>query len=57
MPTGFPSRKGTITESGTHHQLLEMKGLYYAMWRQQIGERKRIASNGSGKMLEATGNQ
>ncbi|RYG43343.1 MAG: ATP-binding cassette domain-containing protein, partial [Chitinophagaceae bacterium] len=32
--------KGKITESGTHAELLEQKGLYYAMWRQQIGERK-----------------
>jgi ATP-binding cassette subfamily B protein len=31
--------KGRITESGTHDSLLEKKGLYYAMWRQQIGER------------------
>jgi len=31
--------KGRITESGTHDSLLERKGLYYAMWRQQIGER------------------
>jgi len=23
---------------------LEQKGLYYAMWRQQIGERKKIAA-------------
>lgn len=32
--------KGEIVETGTHHELLEEKGLYYAMWRQQIGERK-----------------
>jgi ATP-binding cassette subfamily B protein len=32
--------KGLIIETGTHHALLEEKGLYYAMWRQQIGERK-----------------
>jgi ATP-binding cassette subfamily B protein len=32
--------KGNIAEMGTHSQLLEEKGLYYAMWRQQIGERK-----------------
>jgi len=32
--------KGHITESGRHEELLEQKGLYYAMWRQQIGERK-----------------
>lgn len=32
--------KGRIIETGTHAALLEEKGLYYAMWRQQIGERK-----------------
>ncbi|WP_353719700.1 ABC transporter ATP-binding protein [Dyadobacter sp. 676] len=32
--------KGQIVETGSHHALLEEKGLYYAMWRQQIGERK-----------------
>ena len=31
--------KGTIVEQGTHIDLIEKKGLYYAMWRQQIGER------------------
>ena len=32
--------KGKIIEEGTHAELVEGKGLYYAMWRQQIGERK-----------------
>lgn len=32
--------KGQIKEMGTHQSLLEEKELYYAMWRQQIGERK-----------------
>lgn len=32
--------KGHIIETGNHYSLLEEKGLYYAMWRQQIGERK-----------------
>lgn len=32
--------KGNVAEMGTHEELLEEKGLYYAMWRQQIGERK-----------------
>ncbi|HUR10591.1 MAG TPA: ABC transporter ATP-binding protein [Flavitalea sp.] len=32
--------RGDVVETGTHHSLLEEKGLYYAMWRQQIGERK-----------------
>jgi ATP-binding cassette subfamily B protein len=32
--------KGDVVETGNHERLLEEKGLYYAMWRQQIGERK-----------------
>jgi ATP-binding cassette subfamily B protein len=32
--------RGSIIESGTHAQLLDEKGLYYAMWRQQIGEKR-----------------
>lgn len=32
--------KGLVAETGTHEALLAEKGLYYAMWRQQIGERK-----------------
>lgn len=32
--------RGVVIETGTHEGLLEEKGLYYAMWRQQIGERK-----------------
>ncbi len=31
--------KGCIIESGKHLDLIEERGLYYAMWRQQIGER------------------
>jgi len=36
----FVLEKGKIVEDGNHTELLEEKGLYYAMWRQQIGERK-----------------
>jgi ATP-binding cassette subfamily B protein len=32
--------KGKIVEDGTHDSLVKKKGLYYAMWRQQIGERE-----------------
>jgi ATP-binding cassette subfamily B protein len=32
--------KGKVVETGSHQELLTEKGLYYAMWRQQIGERK-----------------
>jgi len=34
--------KGKIIEEGKHEDLLSDKGLYYAMWRQQIGERKKL---------------
>lgn len=32
--------RGSIVESGKHDELVEQKGLYYAMWRQQIGEQR-----------------
>lgn len=32
--------KGKISEVGNHNELLEKKGLYYSMWRQQVGERR-----------------
>ncbi|GAB3696672.1 ABC transporter ATP-binding protein [Spirosoma flavus] len=38
--TIFVLEKGKIVETGAHDALLAQKGLYYAMWRQQIGERK-----------------
>ncbi len=35
--------KGEVVETGTHEKLIEEKGLYFAMWRQQIGERKKVS--------------
>lgn len=36
----FVLEQGSIIEQGSHENLVAEKGLYYAMWRQQIGERK-----------------
>ncbi len=36
--------RGGIVEHGTHTELLETKGLYYAMWRQQVGEGVDLAA-------------
>jgi ATP-binding cassette subfamily B protein len=41
--------KGDVVETGTHENLLAEKGLYYAMWRQQIGERKKAEVMLNGK--------
>ena len=38
--------RGDIVETGSHEELLEEKGLYFAMWRQQIGERKKQQAAG-----------
>lgn len=35
--------RGNVVEMGNHEELLGEKGLYYAMWRQQIGERRKLA--------------
>jgi len=35
----FVLEKGKVIETGSHESLVAEKGLYYAMWRQQIGER------------------
>ena len=32
--------RGHVVEQGRHEDLLSAKGLYYAMWRQQVGERR-----------------
>jgi ATP-binding cassette subfamily B protein len=37
--TIYVLEKGKISEMGSHSELLQQKGLYYALWRQQVGER------------------
>src|SRR5687767_14085799 len=41
----FVLERGRVIESGSHGALLDQKGLYYAMWRQQIGERRSIPAS------------
>jgi ATP-binding cassette subfamily B protein len=45
--------RGHIVESGRHGDLLEQKGLYYAMWRQQVGERRPPAPAAVGQLVTA----
>ena len=51
--TIYVLEKGRIVESGSHSKLVKAKGLYYALWRQQIGERGEISApvNGNGKSI------
>ncbi len=42
----FVLERGRIVEAGAHEELLVQKGLYYAMWRQQIGESRTPALAG-----------
>jgi ATP-binding cassette subfamily B protein len=41
--------RGKIVEMGQHEDLLERTGLYYAMWRQQVGERRPTPQLPSGR--------
>lgn len=41
----FVLERGKIIESGNYEELLELKGLYFAMWRQQIGEAESLFNN------------
>jgi ATP-binding cassette, subfamily B, bacterial len=47
--------RGRIVESGRHAELLELKGLYYAMWRQQVGERRPVHAVPAPARLAAAG--
>jgi ATP-binding cassette subfamily B protein len=51
--TIYVLEKGKIVESGSHDFLVAKKGLYYAMWRQQVGERRVVKVQGdTDKLLE-----
>ena len=41
--------RGRIVEAGRHAELLARPGLYYAMWRQQVGERRLGAAVPAGR--------
>jgi ATP-binding cassette, subfamily B, bacterial len=40
----FVLERGQVVETGRHAELLDQTGLYYAMWRQQVGERRPAPS-------------
>ena len=40
----FVLEQGKIVEQGTHEKLVNDRSLYYAMWRQQAGERKLVSA-------------
>jgi ATP-binding cassette subfamily B protein len=43
--------RGRIVETGRHDELVAQKGLYYAMWRQQIGERRGIEARAAARLV------
>ncbi|QDA61547.1 ABC transporter ATP-binding protein [Hymenobacter jejuensis] len=45
--------RGHVAEYGRHEELLAQKGLYYAMWRQQIGERPTPAVASAKQLAKA----
>jgi ATP-binding cassette subfamily B protein len=46
--------RGKIVEVGQHEDLLERTGLYYAMWRQQVGERRAVPQLPSARPAQLT---
>jgi ATP-binding cassette subfamily B protein len=44
--------RGRIVEFGTHNDLIARMGLYYAMWRQQVGEAKPDPVLQDGRILK-----
>ena len=50
----FVLERGRITEAGRHSELLEERGLYYAMWRQQVGEQRAVGVGEQPEMVGAS---
>jgi ATP-binding cassette subfamily B protein len=50
--------RGHVVEAGRHDELVAEKGLYYAMWRQQVGERRpasvAVSTRGRSEVATAT---
>ncbi|HMG12445.1 MAG TPA: ABC transporter ATP-binding protein [Gemmatimonadaceae bacterium] len=46
--------RGKIVEMGQHDDLLQQTGLYYAMWRQQVGERRATPHLPAGRPAQLT---
>jgi ATP-binding cassette subfamily B protein len=46
--------RGKIVEVGQHEDLLQQTGLYYAMWRQQVGERRAVPQLPSARPAQLT---
>ncbi len=46
--------RGRIVEVGRHEELIELKGLYYAMWRQQVGERRAASMSRAANVATLT---
>jgi ATP-binding cassette subfamily B protein len=52
----FVLERGRVVEEGGHDELLARTGLYYAMWRQQVGERRaEVAPATNGRVLAIAG--
>jgi ATP-binding cassette subfamily B protein len=45
--------RGRVIETGRHEELLDLTGLYYAMWRQQVGERRAVAEGPQSALVAA----